>query len=82
MGKHLMQLLFFILEYSNSTVTLMLIGLSLSVSVNLPNKVFFSDTVGLKDRAQVENLQDQAILMLRGHVETNHDSSSPASQAR
>ena len=38
----------------------------------------FSETTGLKDTTQVENLQDQALTMLRNHIE----SSSPSNTTR
>ena len=37
-----------------------------------------SETTGLKDTTQVENLQDQALAMLRNHIE----SSSPSNTTR
>ena len=38
----------------------------------------FAETAGLKDTSQVENLQDQALAMLRNHIE----SSSPSNTTR
>merc|ERR1712029_810263 len=40
--------------------------------------LFKSETTGLKDTTQVENLQDQALAMLRNHIE----SSSPSNTTR
>lgn len=40
--------------------------------------VFIPETSGLKDTTQVENLQDQALAMLRNHIE----SSSPSNTTR
>ena len=40
--------------------------------------IFFAETSGLKDTTQVENLQDQALTMLRNHIE----SSSPSNTTR
>ena len=36
--------------------------------------MIFSETSGLKDTTQVENLQDQALAMLRNHIETSSPS--------
>lgn len=44
--------------------------------VTIPSCV--SETTGLKDTTQVENLQDQALAMLRNHIE----SSSPSNTTR
>ncbi len=40
--------------------------------------LLFSDASGLKDKPQIENLQEQAILMLKSHVEN----SFPSNQTR
>ena len=34
--------------------------------------LIFLETIGLKDTTQVENLQDQALTMLRNHIEGPH----------
>ena len=34
--------------------------------------ISYTETIGLKDTTQVENLQDQALTMLRNHIEGPH----------
>ena len=38
------------------------------------SKLVIPETSGLKDTTQVENLQDQALAMLRNHIETSSPS--------
>ena len=44
----------------------------LPFALNLNDLYISLETIGLKDTTQVENLQDQALTMLRNHIEGPH----------